>query len=99
MSILESSPQDRSRSGDGFWHRVLAGAGWARDEVRYRFLGKEDAHTAAGTSAALEDKILLSLPRLKQKGPVMALGLGDFIPSSPCNFFLPASRDHSRLNK
>lgn len=56
MSISEPSPQDRSCSGDGFWHKVSAGAGCARDEVRYRFLGKEDAHAAAGTSTALEEK-------------------------------------------
>lgn len=72
--------------------------GWGRVPAQL-LTGKRDARAASGASTALGGKAWLSLPRLKPKGPAVALGLGDFIPSFPCNFFLPASRDRSRLNK
>lgn len=88
------------------WGQALAqgfgwsgsGMGWGRVPPQL-LTGNKDASAASGASTALGGKAWLSLPRLKPKGPAMAVGLGDFIPSSPCNFFLPASRDCSRLNK
>lgn len=71
---------DGSRSGTG------------RDWVPAHLpTGEEDACAATGASAASGGKAWLILPRLKQKGPAAALGLGDFIPSPLCNF-LPSRK-------
>lgn len=78
---------DRSRSGRG-WDQVPA----------HLPTGNEDACASAGASAALGGKAWLILPRLKQKGPAMALGLRDFIASALYNF-LPSRRQGAQQAK
>jgi len=101
-SIAEPSPPGRSRSGIGLWHRVSAGAGQAWDEVGYRLIrpwGEKMLVLPQAPRQLWEEKPGRACRDQGRRDPSWLWDLGISFLSLRAIFFLPASRDRSRLNK